>query len=246
MEQAKMDRLAAADALERFMGSEALLTRFLGRFLEDGNMDALRAAVAAGEWDKALTASHTLKGMSGNLSMTVLYDLFTGRGRRPDARHRGGLSESRRGHPGDVNMAGPKKGRWLALWKKLRYYIAATAVLVGAGIGFFLFLRRILLVNGRGPRHLQGPDRDGGGRRRRPHRGRGARRRAGTLDQPLQRPPAEDLRGGYGGRLRRLRPADPGGQPLGRGRQLRLRLDLRPGCADGGPAVRPQRYRGGL
>ena len=82
MEQAKMDRLAAAgidaaDALERFMGSEALLTRFLGRFLEDGNMDALRAAVAAGDWDKALTASHTLKGMCGNLSMTVLYDLFT-------------------------------------------------------------------------------------------------------------------------------------------------------------------------
>ena len=82
MEQAKMDRLAAAgidaaDALERFMGSEALLTRFLGRFLEDGNMDALRAAVATGAWDKALTASHTLKGMSGNLSMTVLYDLFT-------------------------------------------------------------------------------------------------------------------------------------------------------------------------
>lgn len=47
-------------------------------------------------------------------------------------------------------MAGPKKGRWLALWKKLRYYIAATAVLVGAGIGFFLFLRRILLVNYQG------------------------------------------------------------------------------------------------
>lgn len=82
MEQAKMERLAsagidAADALERFMGSEALLVRFLGRFLEDASLDALRAAVSAGDWDKALTASHTLKGMSGNLSMTALYDLFT-------------------------------------------------------------------------------------------------------------------------------------------------------------------------
>ena len=38
---------------------------------------AVRGAVAAGDWDKALTASHTLKGMCGNLSMTVLYDLFT-------------------------------------------------------------------------------------------------------------------------------------------------------------------------
>lgn len=82
MEQAKKEMLAAAgidaeDALERFMGSEALLTRFLGRFLEDASMDALRGAVAVGDWDKALTASHTLKGMCGNLSMTVLYDLFT-------------------------------------------------------------------------------------------------------------------------------------------------------------------------
>ena len=75
MEQAKKEMLAAAgidaeDALERFMGSEALLTRFLGRFLEDASMDALRGAVAAGDWDKALTASHTLKGMCGNLCMT--------------------------------------------------------------------------------------------------------------------------------------------------------------------------------
>ena len=44
-------------------------------------------------------------------------------------------------------MAGPKKGQWRTLWKKLRYYIAATAVLVAAGIGFFQFLRRVLLVN---------------------------------------------------------------------------------------------------
>src|SRR5699024_7096273 len=82
MEQAKKEMLAAAgidaeDALERFMGSEALLTRFLGCFLEDASMDALRGAVAAGDWDKALTASDTLKGTCGSLAMTVLYDLFT-------------------------------------------------------------------------------------------------------------------------------------------------------------------------
>ena len=44
-------------------------------------------------------------------------------------------------------MAGHQKGRWLPLWKKLRYYLVATAVLVAAGVGFFVFLRRILLVN---------------------------------------------------------------------------------------------------
>src|SRR5699024_12749545 len=82
MGRAKRDMVAAAGiaasgALARFMRSEALVTRFLGRFWEDASMDAPRGAVAAGDWDKALTAAHTLKGMCGNLSMTVLYDLFT-------------------------------------------------------------------------------------------------------------------------------------------------------------------------
>ena len=49
----------AADALDRMMGSEALLVRFLGRFLEDATYQALRQAVEAGDWEKALMASHT-------------------------------------------------------------------------------------------------------------------------------------------------------------------------------------------
>lgn len=82
MNQEKMEILAAggidaADALDRMMGSEALLVRFLGRFLEDATYQALCQAVEAGDWEKALMASHTLKGMCGNLSMTELYDLFT-------------------------------------------------------------------------------------------------------------------------------------------------------------------------
>ena len=44
-------------------------------------------------------------------------------------------------------MAGPKRGRWRALWKKQRYYLAATAVLAAAGVGFFVFLRRVQLLN---------------------------------------------------------------------------------------------------
>ena len=64
-------------ALERLMGSEALLEKFLNKFLQDGNYPALEGAVAAGNWEEALRASHTLKGMCGNLSMTALYGLFT-------------------------------------------------------------------------------------------------------------------------------------------------------------------------
>lgn len=61
-------------ALERFMGSEALLVRFLGKFPDDPNFSALEAAIAAGDCDAAFTAAHTLKGVCGNLSMTALFD----------------------------------------------------------------------------------------------------------------------------------------------------------------------------
>ena len=278
------------------MGSEALLTRFLGRFLEDGNMDALRAAVAAGAWDKALTASHTLKGMSGNLSMTVLYDLFhPAGGPAAAARHsraaalmpaiEAAYQKAAAGHPGDVNMAGPKKGRWLALWKKLRYYIAATAVLVGAGIGFFLFLRRILLVNYQGLETLLAQNyaaevegdldiykaliemaADGVDARIEEGEPAGELERwIGRYSDRLQKIFGEDMVDVYAVYDRRSwRPTPGKGTPAydyastewyqqamaagGRAHHHRRihRCDLRPGCADGGPAVRPQRYRGGL
>ena len=68
----------AESALNRMMGSEALLERLFRRFLKDGNFSALSAAIEAGDREGALTASHTLKGMCGNLSMDRLYSLFSG------------------------------------------------------------------------------------------------------------------------------------------------------------------------
>ena len=65
------------EALERMMGSEALLERLLGRFLEDGSFSALGAALERGDQEGAVTAAHTLKGVCGNLSMTALFGLFT-------------------------------------------------------------------------------------------------------------------------------------------------------------------------
>ena len=83
MNEAWRDRLEAAgldtaQALERMMGSEALLERLLDKFLEDGNFAALTAALRAGDAAGAVQAAHTLKGVCGNLSMTELYRLFTG------------------------------------------------------------------------------------------------------------------------------------------------------------------------
>lgn len=82
MDMEKRDRLIAAgidlnSALERMMGNDALLERFLKRFLDDANYGRLSAAIEAGDAGAALTASHTLKGVCGNLSMQILFDLLT-------------------------------------------------------------------------------------------------------------------------------------------------------------------------
>ena len=83
MDAAKRQRLADAgidvdSALERFMGNEKLLDKFLGKFPADQNYTKLVEAIAAGDNDAALTASHTLKGVCGNLSMTALFELVNG------------------------------------------------------------------------------------------------------------------------------------------------------------------------
>lgn len=62
-------------ALGRLMGSEKLLTRLLGKFAADENCARLVAAASDDDADAALEAAHALKGVSGNLSMTVLYEL---------------------------------------------------------------------------------------------------------------------------------------------------------------------------
>ena len=183
-------------------------------------------------------------------------------------------------------MAGPKKGRWLALWKKLRYYIAATAVLVGAGIGFFLFLRRILLVNYQGLETLLAQNyaaevegdldiykaliemaSDGVDARIEEGASAGKLERwIGRYSDRLQKIFGEDMVDVYAVYDRQILAANPwegdasydyasldgvvsaghgGGRRAHHHRRLH-RCDLRPGRADGGPAVRPQRYRGGL
>ena len=63
------------EALGRVMGNETLLIRFLDRFPADANYGNLVNAMAADARDDALTACHALKGVCGNLSMTVMFDL---------------------------------------------------------------------------------------------------------------------------------------------------------------------------
>ena len=74
LESAGMD---VDDVLKRVMGSEALLEKLLTRFLADKNYPELLEGLGERDRVKAFTASHTLKGICGNLSMTELYGLFS-------------------------------------------------------------------------------------------------------------------------------------------------------------------------
>lgn len=74
MEQNRWDALQNAgidlpDALRRMAGNTELLEKFLMRFPEDDNFGILGRALDGADWDTALIAVHTLKGISGNLGM---------------------------------------------------------------------------------------------------------------------------------------------------------------------------------
>lgn len=64
-------------AVRRFMGNEALYAKMLRKFLDDKNYENLGEAISLDNRSDALAASHTLKGLCGNLSMDGLYKLFT-------------------------------------------------------------------------------------------------------------------------------------------------------------------------
>lgn len=61
-------------ALERFMGNEALYARFARGFRNDRSCEALLKAMEEGNVKGAFEAAHTLKGVTGNLSFTRLYN----------------------------------------------------------------------------------------------------------------------------------------------------------------------------
>ncbi len=65
------------EALSRFMNNEGLLKKFLLRFPQDQNYAKLKQAFADRDKDAAFTAAHTLKGVTGNLSMKRLFALLS-------------------------------------------------------------------------------------------------------------------------------------------------------------------------
>ena len=54
------------------MNNDSLLERFLKKFQNDKSYNELKEAIAAADKDRAFAASHTLKGVSANLSFDTL------------------------------------------------------------------------------------------------------------------------------------------------------------------------------
>lgn len=53
--------------------SEALVRKFVGKFLNDRSFQLLESSLGAEDYDEAFRAAHTLKGVCQNLSFTRLY-----------------------------------------------------------------------------------------------------------------------------------------------------------------------------
>ena len=80
MEDSRKEALIRAgvnldEALERFMGNEELLVRFLKKFANDPSYQSLVKAMNEKNAKDAFEAAHALKGVCGNLSIAKLFEM---------------------------------------------------------------------------------------------------------------------------------------------------------------------------
>ncbi len=64
-------------ALERFMGNEAMYEKMLEKFPSFAESHEIISYIKSGDIKTAAANAHTLKGVTGNLSMTPLFTAYT-------------------------------------------------------------------------------------------------------------------------------------------------------------------------
>lgn len=64
------------ESLQRCLNNEAFYLKLVSRFLEDKSFDKLKEEISNGNLEEAFKASHALKGVLGNLSLTPLYEII--------------------------------------------------------------------------------------------------------------------------------------------------------------------------
>ncbi len=74
MSQENNNLIDVDGGLARTRGNKKLYVRMLGMFLSGQEFDHFEAAITEGDLGKAGDAAHTLKGVTGNLSLTALYE----------------------------------------------------------------------------------------------------------------------------------------------------------------------------
>ncbi len=62
------------EGLTRCMNNEAFYLRLVGMALNDKTFESLGTALSENDLDKAFEEAHKLKGATGNLSLTPIYD----------------------------------------------------------------------------------------------------------------------------------------------------------------------------
>jgi len=65
------------EGLSRVRDNKKLYKRMLGMFLDNGEFTALEEYLAQKDFEKAADSAHAIKGMTGNLSLTAVFDMST-------------------------------------------------------------------------------------------------------------------------------------------------------------------------
>ena len=65
------------EGLSRVRDNKKLYRRMLGMFLESGEFASLEEYLAQKDFPKAADSAHTIKGITGNLSLTALFNIST-------------------------------------------------------------------------------------------------------------------------------------------------------------------------
>ena len=65
------------EALRRFSGNSALYIKMLGKFITAANDTEVMTYIEKEDYETAANNAHTLKGVTGNLSLTPLYSAYT-------------------------------------------------------------------------------------------------------------------------------------------------------------------------
>ena len=71
------DCINLKEGLARVRDNKKLYRRMLGMFLESGEFAAMEESLMEKDYGKAADAAHALKGMTGNLSLTALFNIST-------------------------------------------------------------------------------------------------------------------------------------------------------------------------